>query len=172
MGAAPSKTLKQQMRENKRSLQRAMRELDRERMTLERQEAKVGADSFSALFLRGFPAAAQRPHVRIWSRFGVFWKAGEALSVMVAFVACVRPRVDPHRPAQRWAMRWLLLVCAVFCCFVCVCVCVLLCVCYYCVIVLLMLCVCVCLCVCAGERRHSEGGESQPIGECVTVRPA
>lgn len=44
MGVLSSKPLKEQIRENKREINRAVRELDRERMKLERQEEKLKGD--------------------------------------------------------------------------------------------------------------------------------
>ncbi len=44
MGVFSSKPLKEQIRENKRELNRAIRELDRERSKMERQEEKLKGD--------------------------------------------------------------------------------------------------------------------------------
>mgnify|MGYP000512729770 CR=1 FL=1 len=41
MGIGASKTLEEQIKENKRNINRAIRELDRERTKLERQEKKI-----------------------------------------------------------------------------------------------------------------------------------
>lgn len=44
MGIGPSKTLEEQIKENKRNINRAIRELDRERRKLEQQEKKIEKD--------------------------------------------------------------------------------------------------------------------------------